>query len=592
MSNEYRARSIEGWLKMIANGEIALPHFQRSYVWSEKKVKDLIYALLADRPAGTFLLIDFKNADGEERFRARPIRGQSGDLENCDELVLDGQQRLTSIYHALCNGFEGQDHRSDYEYFIKVDDIDKDQPEIKEIQYWKRGQRNKPGNPRELIQANLIPVGILGIDGVTQKTDALVDWCIIAKGNGGKEARNFERKIKKLFVHPMISRNLYYYKLPKDISREAAIDVFIKTNESAAVIKRFDIAVAQISEKREIYIRKNINDWVSQEQIVSQFFDQEEERRLSEVGELMLKVACLLQDKAPTDKHYIDDKVIEMLEEDDDFDRIQRGIRWAFQVLEEERIFHGKHLPSKVPLRVLPPLHAEYERFQGDNRGVARRLIKSYLWRSFLTDHYQRSANTRLKVDYDALLKDFQRIGSGENVVRDAPIFRQKSPALKTLSSLKESLQSPTTTNRLARAILCMSFREGAKDFASGEPITSHNVNEREAHHLFPRAFLEKIGVKNDKHKNHALNYASVSKPTNRSLGAKPPLTYLKERYLKDKDLKERELRNRVESHLIPFEELNVSGKASKTDYEDFLKKRASLIVKIIDKLIKGEPYP
>lgn len=592
MSNEYQPRPVKDWLKMIAKGKIALPHFQRSYVWSEKKVKDLIYALLQDRPAGTFLLIDFKDDAGEERFRARPIRGQSGDLENCDELILDGQQRLTSLYHALCNGFEGRDHRSDYEYFVKVDDIEKDQPKIDEIQYWKRGQRNKPGNPQELIQKNFIPVGILGIDDVTQESHAFTNWCDDATGNNASEARNLERKIKKHLAKPILDRSLYYYKLPREMSREDAIEVFIKTNESSAIIKRFDIAVAQISENRETDIRNSINEWMSQEQIVSQFFDREEESRLSEVGELMLKVACLLQDKAPTDKHYIDDKVTEMLEDDDDFDRIQKGIRWAFRILEEERIYHGKHLPSKVPLRVLPPLHSEYEKLQGDKRGIARRLIKSYLWRAFLTDHYQRSANTRLKVDYDDILKDFQRIDAGEDVVRDAPIFRQLKPTAKTISSLKEPLQSPTTTNRLARAILCMSFMKGAKDFASGEPITPHNVNEREAHHLFPRAFLKKIGVKNDKQKNHALNYASVSGPTNRSLGANPPLLYLKERYRKDKDLKEQDLRNRVESHLIPFEELNVSAEASKRDYEAFLKKRASLIVEVIDKLIKGEPYP
>lgn len=563
MSNEYRGRPIREWLEAIAEGHIALPLFQRSYVWDHKKTADLLYALLVGRPTGTLLLIDFQDDEGAERFTARPVRGQTDSLESCKELILDGQQRLTSLYHALCNDFYG--HKPDHEYFIQVDDIEKDHPEIMDVVSQKKRQGGASKSPEDLIRENRIPVWILGVDDVTQESNASFSWCSRAKENDANEAHRLDQKIQKHFGESIRNLNLYFAKLPNDMSREDAIEVFIKTNESSAIIKRFDIAVAQISEEEGNDLRNNIFVWAEQAPAINRFFDQEEERQVSEVGELILKVACLLTGNVPTDKYYTSNSVINLLRSEDGFQKIRRGIEWAFEILEEERIYNGKHLPSTVPLRVLPPLHEDFEKLQNeDKKGRARRLSKSYLWRAFLTERYLRSANTRLKVDYDALKKNFQAIDSGEDIVRDAPIFEEETPDAEVLSSLEEPLKSPTTRDRLARAMLCLTFKKGAMDFSSGETISVRNAAGREAHHLFPKGFLKGTEMEDRKYQNHALNYALVNAPTNRSLAAKPPLRYLMDRYVSDPDLSEDELRTRVESHLIPFDALSEVTRASR----------------------------
>jgi len=53
----------------------------------------------------------------------------------------------------------------------------------------------------------------------------------------------------------------------------------------------------------------------------------------------------------------------------------------------------------------------------------------------------------------------------------------------------------PKKKDRLARAILLLSLKEGAKDFADNSEINRKNIKTREYHHLYPNDFLKKRGL-------------------------------------------------------------------------------------------------
>jgi Protein of unknown function DUF262 len=76
-----------------------LPEFQRSFVWWPKDIDLLITSLVQDYPAGSLL---FLHANGTSELAWRKAEGVpgSGDVRP-DYLVLDGQQRLTSLSLAL-----------------------------------------------------------------------------------------------------------------------------------------------------------------------------------------------------------------------------------------------------------------------------------------------------------------------------------------------------------------------------------------------------------------------------------------------------------------------------------------------------------
>ncbi|SDS16151.1 DUF262 domain-containing protein [Corynebacterium timonense] len=80
-------------------GELQLPDFQRDYVWDVDRVRSLVASVLRGHPIGSLLALDTRNVP--MRFRARPLRGAPDTGREPGLVLLDGQQRLTSLYHAL-----------------------------------------------------------------------------------------------------------------------------------------------------------------------------------------------------------------------------------------------------------------------------------------------------------------------------------------------------------------------------------------------------------------------------------------------------------------------------------------------------------
>src|SRR5690606_32054852 len=120
------------------------------------------------------------------------------------------------------------------------------------------------------------------------------------------------------------------------------------------------------------------------------------------------------------------------------------------------------------------------------------------------------------------------------------------------------------------RAILALSLRQSGLDLADGSTASRENLSRREYHHLFPDARLRSLN-RQDHEIYRALNCALVTWRTNRNMSDKEPERYLAERRTPD-DPTDEEIRSRLESHLIPMEEM-VSG-----DYDAFLDRRAELV--------------
>ena len=115
MSPDFGDRKLGTWLAMAENGDIALPSFQRSYVWkSRESIEDYLLAVIQNRPTGVFLVL---KTNGSPQFESRTLRGIDADVANASELLLDGQQRLTSLWHVL-NGETGN-----VTYYAKVKDL-------------------------------------------------------------------------------------------------------------------------------------------------------------------------------------------------------------------------------------------------------------------------------------------------------------------------------------------------------------------------------------------------------------------------------------------------------------------------------------
>ena len=254
--------------------------------------------------------------------------------------------------------------------------------------------------------------------------------------------------------------------------------------------------------------------------------------------------------------------------------------------------------PTVAVMRVLAGL-AEHIPKPPDRQGNARSLLRKYFWRASLTGRYEAAAATASFQDFRALR---QRLAGADVPV---PLFDEAQYPIPTLDVLAGA-RWPKGRDSLARGILNVSIRAGAHDIADDAVATREQLRKREYHHLFPASLLEKEASLGSREIYRALNCALITWKTNRTISAKEPLLYLRER-IEGADLGEAEVRRRLASHYVPFAELSVGGYEQisdsaarsdklRADYDAFLRKRAQLLLEPIRALCDGlqplQPLP
>src|SRR4051812_34419900 len=92
--------ALESLLRRCGDGKIQLPDFQRSWVWAEDRILSLIGSISSAFPIGALMTLESKPAS--TMFARRPVQGAPPNAKEMspEELLLDGQQRMTSLYQA------------------------------------------------------------------------------------------------------------------------------------------------------------------------------------------------------------------------------------------------------------------------------------------------------------------------------------------------------------------------------------------------------------------------------------------------------------------------------------------------------------
>lgn len=85
-------------MRNISSGKIQLPEFQRNWTWDDNRIVGILASLSQGYPMGAIMCLEYGNEN--IKFKFRMIEGVSSIQAIPDYLVLDGQQRLTSMYRA------------------------------------------------------------------------------------------------------------------------------------------------------------------------------------------------------------------------------------------------------------------------------------------------------------------------------------------------------------------------------------------------------------------------------------------------------------------------------------------------------------
>lgn len=536
---EARDRLVHQWFSRISSGQIQLPRFQRFEAWGHREVSDLLQTVLGRLPAGATLILEVGDVSP---FKHRPLQTAPGSAERLNELLLDGQQRLTGLWRSLNDTYE------DRTFFIDLDVSTEDNLDyavVSQHRYFKNGQRFPlwAEDPKKTLERNLLPLRVLrpGAEGEKE----LKSWLKAATSGDLKKyieisdvAGDFRERIAYF--------NLPYLFLEVGTEKSVVLDVFVKMNTRSVRLSAFDIIVAEVEEETGESLHDLVAALNGQVPALA---------RYTELSDVVLDVAALLQDRVPNRSGYFGINWPQMIQE---WDMLVEGARRTIEFLNQERVLDEERLPTRAPLAPLIALWVHAPEAP-DLLGNARTLLKRYLWHSFFTDRYEKAAATAALQDYRSLLPAIQ----GGTKTAPAPIFDFPIPDADEIYLTSW----PKKRDRLARAVLLLSFQGGALDLADGGEITPDNVNRREYHHLFPVDYLDSVGIDETRVSN-ALNCALITWRTNRTIGAKNPIEYLVER-ADASALGEEELRTRLRSHAVPYEVM------SEGTYENFLIRRA-----------------
>ncbi len=572
MGMEAKNRRLPEWLTLLRTGRLMLPRFQRYESWSHGEAVTLLDSVLRGRPIGAALVLAIGDA---EPFVSRTLPGAPAPTERTVEHLLDGQQRLTALWKALNDGYENRT------YFAVLPRDAPDAPLVRSFSRWTSNGRRYPvwaDHPREQLNRGLVPLRLIRPESTWQE---IREWCDSAT-DSIEASVDTQGQIAPLQT-AVREANLPYLELPTQTPRHEAIDVFIKMNTSSVRLSAFDIVVAQLEAATE----QSLHDLEASLRAAVP-----DASRYVAVPDLVLRVAALREDRPPTESSFMR---LDMQRLSDEWDFIERGVKGAIRFLEDECIFDRERLPTVAVVPVLASIWSQMAQSL-DAHGEARTVLRQYLWRSFFTDRYDRAAATAALQDHRGLKARLV----DRRVDASIPVLDESRFPISEIGEL-ERAPWPRLRNTLSRGILAVSLRGGGSDFADGTLASRESLSKREYHHLFPAALLGNASGMDEHQIDLALNCVLVTWNTNRHISAKEPFAYLRER-VERAPLGENQIRSRLDSHIVPFDSLNVGGYADiedrekrgrciKSDYERFIHARAEAMHRVIKKLCSGEEW-
>ena len=591
-SSKAQDRTLGTWYQHIKQGQIKLPRFQRFEAWDRGRITSFMNTIINNLPVGVTLALEVGN---KEKFISRYIVTAEPDTTNTvNQHLLDGQQRLTAFWRTMHNNYESET------FFVYLPEFDKREVRYSdEIEVYCQGRwHNKDGrkmpvwadDPVNSLYRGFIPINLLCPGDPTNQIDKWINEST-SDLEPSDDDSNFVAKYKlyvatrdklKDEINSLRERvthfNLPFLSLPNETPKDVALQVFINMNTNSKPLSLYDIIVAEV----ESVAGKSLHDL--EKQLVGQC---PRAIRFGDVRNLILSTSALLQDKTPNNKGMIEmDKQILLA----NWFKLESGLEKMAWLLDSQGVFDAARLPTNAVLAVIAALY-DFIPEHSDFVAKSEKLLRAYLWSAFFTNRYENSAASRAFADYKGLKALLSKKDFSDDNWDIVPIFNRDEYPLSNTDSLAEA-GWPKSVGIEERGVLAVASYFGAYDFADNRQATFESIQHREYHHLFPDALLKEIEVKS----LYAMNCSLITWKTNRVIGRKDPIEYLKERVeLSDMD----SVQTRLRTHLIPYDLLakahysDMSDEDLKSqlnkDFVEFRRSRAKLFEIALNKLCLGK---
>lgn len=563
-------RPISELMISINKGAIQLPDFQRGWVWEDGRIKALIASITNNYPVGAAMFLEYGNDN--IRFKYRVIEGVTATDVIPTELILDGQQRLTSIYSSLYSR-NAVHTRTDkgkkiFRYYYidikKACDPNCDRvdaifsvPETRIItsNFGRDIELDLSDRTKE-FENKMFPLNLI-LDFPEEQ-----NW-----QNEYYAFYNYNQEIIKEFTefNKKIIMQTLQYKIPvislgKDTPKEAVCQVFENVNTGGVPLTVFELVTA-IFAMDDFELRK---DW---EERKAKYFDGD---LLSCITATDFLTACTLLStykKGGTVSCKKKDVLNLSLKDYNNFaDALSEGFVEAEKILQEERVFSNKDLPYStqlIPLAALCTLLSNGNRIKVTN---IKNKIRQWYWCGVFGELYGGANETRYVNDVVGVMNWIENNGNVPKTIQESYFNPTR---LLTLQSRQSAAY---------KGIMALILKNHCKDFISGREMdfTVYKSENIDIHHIFPRSYCEKNNLSKEKW-NSVVNKTPISYSTNREIGGVAPSEYLKK--IEEKgQVDYNSLNDYLQTHLI-----DVSA-ARSNDFEKHIVLRAKLLLDAIEK--------
>lgn len=553
-------------MKDIGAGKIQLPDFQRGWVWDDNRIRGLIASITQNFPVGAAMFLEYGN--NSVRFKYRMIESAPALNVAPEQLILDGQQRLTSIYAAFCspNAVKTKtDKGNATNQFYYIDIAKALDPTVDRIEAIISVRENKQivsdfGRSIDLDVSTaekeygnkLFPLNIILDD------EKCFEWeqAYLAYHNNSHKISNEYRAFRGKIILPVTHYKIPVISLDKDTPKEAVCQVFENVNQGGVSLTVFELVTA-IFAMDDFELR---TDW-----------DQRKREKLN--GDVLSIVtatdfltACTLlsaYERGETVSCKKKDVLaLKLIDYQAYADRLTQGFQEAEILLAEERIFTSRDLPyttQLIPLAVLCALLLPDHRIKASK---VKNKIKQWYWCGVFGELYGSANETRYVNDVVGVMR-WLAGGALPKTIVDSYFNPMR---LLMLQSRRSAAY---------KGIMALVMKNHSRDFISGQEmdLALYKATGIDIHHIFPKSYCISKHYEYGKW-DSVINKTPISYGTNREIGGAAPSVYLARI---EKKVTPADLRDYLATHWIDMDDCRTD------DFARFIVNRARKILDAIE---------
>ncbi|ROI12359.1 DUF262 domain-containing protein [Kaistella haifensis] len=519
--------SIRKIIDRVISGEIRIPAFQREFVWTPEQVSFLLDSIYKNFPIGTVFLWKTSTRLESERDLGNFTIPEPR-KEHPVYYVLDGQQRITSLFSVFQTELVANNN---YEWLNIYYDFNASD-DIQDSKFIALQEQ-------EIVEGQHFPMsGIF---------DASKFFAEASKLDDAKREQIL--KVQQMFQE---------YSLPSQEfetdSKESIAIVFERINRAGTPLNTYQLLTAW--------------SWSADFDLQEEFNELSEELKPFGFGNISQDKDLLLKCCSGIIKGDTSPKIIISLTGEEvrqNFSKIKNGIKGAIEFLKDQLKVHSlEWMPYPSMIVSLSTFFATDRTSGQPYTDKQRRQLVKWFWKSNFSRRYNSGIQDKHRTDIRnirELVTNEDKEISSFNCDIESSYFTESNFTIGTINT---------------KTFVLMLANSAPKSFISGANVrlgeVLKTVNRNEFHHIFPKKFLERLGV--DKKKINCLaNFCFLNNADNQIIKDKDPKNY-------KNLLPPNDLTRIMESSLCPENSLDL-------EYDDFIENRLRILVSKAESLIE-----